>query len=59
MPEIDLAAWLRPDEFDLYCIGAQEVEESPGTSLGARSRLLRYWYQGTGTSTLRYLLLVP
>jgi hypothetical protein len=30
--DIDLAAWLRPDEFDLYCIGAQEVEESPGTS---------------------------
>ena len=47
MADIDLAAWLRPDEFDLYCIGAQEVEESPGTSYRTLS------YRTLRASTLR------
>ena len=31
-PDVSLAPWLRPDEFDIYVVGAQEVEAAPGMS---------------------------
>jgi hypothetical protein len=31
-PDLSLDSWLTPDEFDLYAVGAQEVEAAPGMS---------------------------